>query len=83
MSYSELDKFEKEIDELYDEQARKIFEHIEKIGDKAFAKNSPLYKYKDTTLLERLIKHFEEFEEYEKCAKLKSVQEGLDRSKFY
>lgn len=68
-----LDKLEKQIDQVYDSQSRKLFEHIIEMGPSAFSKDCPLYKYKDTDLLDRLIAHFQELEEYEKCAKLQKI----------
>ena len=55
------------------------------MGEKAFEEGSPLYKFRESDLFERLIKHFEDLEEYEKCAFLvksswsikKSILEGI------
>jgi len=60
--------FEEEIDRMYDEQSRKLYSYMEREGEKAFVKESPLYKFINTDLFERLISHFESTEEYEKCA---------------
>ena len=74
-----LQDLEDQIDELYDEQSRKLYNYIETMG------GSPLYKFRESDLFERLIKHFEDLEEYEKCAFLvksswsikKSILEGI------
>ena len=60
--------FEEEIDKMYDEQSRKLYSYMEREGEKAFKKESPLYIFINTDLFERLITHFESTEEYEKCA---------------
>jgi len=67
--------FEKEIDKMYDAQSRKLYSYIESEGDKAFAKESPLHKFIDTDLFERLISHFESTEEYEKCAYILKISQ--------
>ena len=80
-----LQDLEDQIDELYDEQSRKLYNYIETMGEKAFEEGSPLYKFRESDLFERLIKHFEDLEEYEKCAFLvksswsikKSILEGI------
>jgi len=68
------------LDNQYDQESEKIFQHIVEMGVAAFQKTSPLFKYKDTDLLNKLIEHFESKEEYEKCAKLQKVQWCLKAS---
>lgn len=68
------------LDKQYDQESEKIFQHIVEMGVAAFQKTSPLFKYKDTGLLNKLIEHFESKEEYEKCAKLQKVQWCLKAS---
>jgi hypothetical protein len=75
-----LQDLEDQIDELYDEQSRKLYNYIETMGEKAFEEGSPLYKFRDSDLFERLIKHFEELEEYEKCAFLVKASWNIKRS---
>ena len=77
MSNTSFEQLEKNIDELYDEQSRKLYDHIVEMGQEIFDKENPLYKYKDSDLLERLIKHFESVEEYEKCSKLLKISRLL------
>ncbi len=65
----------------YDDETQKIFDHIVAMGVSAFRRESPLFKYRDTDLLDRLIRHFESKEEYEKCDKLQKIQwclKGVD-----
>lgn len=69
--------FEEEIDKMYDEQSRKLYSYMEREGEKAFDKESPLYKFINTDLFERLISHFEETEEYEKCAFVLKLSEKI------
>ena len=69
--------FEEEIDKMYDEQSRKLYSYIEAGGEKAFEKESPLYKFLKTDLFERLISHFESTEEYEKCAYILKLSQRI------
>jgi len=73
MENTDLDQLTKSLDELYDQQSRKLYAHIMEMGLDAFRKDSALYKYKDTDLLEKLITYFESVEEYEKCSDLQKV----------
>jgi hypothetical protein len=75
-----LQELENHIDELYDEQSRKLYNYIENMGEKAFEEGSPLYKFRDSDLFERLISHFESLEEYEKCAFLVKASWEIKRS---
>jgi DNA-binding transcriptional regulator GbsR (MarR family) len=75
---NEIDELEKSLDQLKDEQSRKLYDHIVEMGISAFERDSALYKHKDSGLLERLISHFQEIEEYEKCAKLLKVSRLLN-----
>lgn len=75
-----LQDLENQIDELYDEQSRKLYNYIETMGEKAFEEGSPLYKFRDSDLFERLITHFEGLEEYEKCAFLVESSWKIKRS---
>ncbi len=75
-----LQDLENHIDELYDEQSRKLYNYIESMGEKAFEEGSPLHKFRDSDLFERLITHFEELEEYEKCAFLVKASWEIKKS---
>ena len=44
---------------------------------KAFEKESPLYKFLESDLFERLISHFEYTEEYEKCAYILKLSQNV------
>jgi uncharacterized protein YjgD (DUF1641 family) len=77
MLNTSFEQLEKNIDELYDEQSRKLYEHIVEMGKEIFDRENPLYKYKNTDLLERLINHFESIEEYEKCSNLLKISRLL------
>ena len=69
--------FEEEIDKMYDQQSRKLYSYIEREGEKAFEKESPLYKFLESDLFERLISHFEYTEEYEKCAYILKLSQNV------
>lgn len=75
-----LQDLENHIDELYDEQSRKLYDYIENMGAKAFDKGYPLHKFCDSDLFERLIAHFESLEEFEKCAFLVKASWEIKRS---
>jgi len=75
---TKIDKVRQDVGDLYDSQSRKLFDGIIGMGPKAFYKEGPLHKFKDTNLLEKLIKHFEKKEEYEKCGELKKIGEKLE-----
>ena len=68
-----FNKLEAEIDALYDAQARKVYQGIIDMGERAFNVNGPLYKYKDSDLIDLLIEHFQGTEEYEKCSELQEI----------
>ena len=70
---NEIDELEKSLGQLKDEQSRKLYDLIVEMGISAFERDSALYKLKDSGFLERLISHFQEIEEYEKCAKLLKI----------
>lgn len=70
---TEIDKIQENVGELYDSQSRKLFEAIVGMGAYAFSKKGPLYKFRDTNLIDKIIAHFEEMEEYEKCAELQKI----------
>lgn len=63
-----LQNFEKEVDKMYDEQTRKLYNYMAIEGPEAFKPGKPLNKFLSSDLFERLISHFEATEEYEKCA---------------
>lgn len=63
-----LQLIEKDSDLIYDKQARKLYDYMVIDKEKAFEKGKPMHKFLKTDLFERLIAHFEETEEYEKCA---------------
>lgn len=73
MENTNLQQLEEKVDKIYDEQSRKLYDHIVELGTQVFSKENPLYKYKDTDLIPRLISHFESLEEYEKCSKLLKI----------
>lgn len=62
------------LEQQYDNECQKIFDHIVEMGANSFTRNNPLFKYRDTDILDRLIQHFEEKEEYEKCSKIQKIQ---------
>jgi hypothetical protein len=64
---------EEKINTLCDEQMRKVYKGIIDLGERAFLVNGPLYKYRDSDLIETLIEYFIEIEEYEKCSELQEV----------
>jgi hypothetical protein len=70
MENIQFEQLAKDLDELYDQQARKLYSHIVGIGIEAFTRDGILYKYKDTGLIEKLVSYFESTEEYEKCRDL-------------
>jgi hypothetical protein len=59
---------ERDLDKMYDYNARKLYDYALVEGPDAFQIDRPLHRFLRTDLLERLIAHFEETEEYEKCA---------------
>mgnify|MGYP001193189445 FL=1 len=63
--------------ETYKSSCERIYAHISKEGAKSFKEGGPLYKYRDGKLAEKLIKHFESTEEYEKCGVLVLVNKEL------
>jgi hypothetical protein len=63
-----LQNFEKEIDQMYDSQTRKLYNYMAIEGAEAFKPGKPLNKFLSSDLFERMISHFESTEEYEKCA---------------
>lgn len=73
MENAELNRITKNLDEIYDQQSRKLYNHIMEMGIDAFNKESALYKYRDTDLIQKLIDHFVSTEEYEKCRDLQKV----------
>jgi hypothetical protein len=72
----------KDLDTAYDEQSRKLYDHIMEMGVAAFDFDNALHKYRESSLLKRLISHFESKEEYEKCAGLKEVLVLLEKTDF-
>ena len=72
----------KDLDSSYDEQSKKLYDHIMEMGVAAFDFDNALHKYRESSLLKRLIAHFESKEEYEKCADLKKVLVLLEKSNF-
>jgi hypothetical protein len=74
-----IEEFSQHLDDLYSVQSRKLYRLIEKIGEKAFTKEGPLYKYKKTALLDKLIEYFVSTEEYEKCAYLNKIKEKISK----
>jgi len=63
-----LEKFEEQIDRMFDVQSRKLYDYMLVEGAEAFKEGNPLNKFLKTDLFERLIAHFESTEEYERCA---------------
>lgn len=78
MQNTNLQELSKSLDEFYDQQSRKLYEHIMDMGIDSFRKNGVLYKYKNTDLLQKLISHFESLEEYEKCSDLMKISDLID-----
>lgn len=74
-----LEKFENEIDRMYDAQTRKLYDYMLVEGESAFNKGNPLHKFLKTDLFDRLIAHFETTEEYEKCAYLLDMSSKVKR----
>ena len=70
----------KEEKESYEAPFERIYNHIVKHGVSAFSEDIPvsLYAHKNKPLLERLIRHFEVEEQYEKCCFLKIIQDNLN-----
>jgi hypothetical protein len=64
---------EKEIDA----KARELFRYIVRNGPIVFREGYPLFKYKETDILDRLVKYFENLEEYEKCHRLVELKRFL------
>jgi hypothetical protein len=58
---------DEELDKLYDKKVRKLYHHIFIYERYAFERGEPLHRFLGTCLMEKLINHFEEKEEYEKC----------------
>lgn len=77
MNTTGFNKLEKTIENLYDYESRKLFNFIIEKGENVFSEDSPLRKFKNTDLIERLIKYFESLEEYEKCADLTKIKEKI------
>lgn len=67
MKYEDLTEDSKK---TYNDSCNRIYNHISKSGIESFRPGGPLHKYKDGELLEKMIRHFERTEEYEKCAVL-------------
>jgi len=63
-----LETLEREIDQMFDIHTRKLYDYILVEGPEAFKEGNSLNKFLNTDLFERMIAHFEETEEYEKCA---------------
>jgi hypothetical protein len=70
-------ELEKILDKQIDIESRKLFDYINKNGSKAFTEGNPLYQYRETDLINRLINYFEANEEYEKCSVLVNVKKSL------
>lgn len=77
MNTTGFNKLEKTIDDLYDYETRKLFNFIIEKGEEVFSDDSPLRKFKGTDIIERLIRHFESLEEYEKCEELSRINEKV------
>lgn len=67
------------LDDLYSIQSRKLYRIIEEMGEKAFSKKGPLFKFRETPLLEKLIQYFESTEEYEKCSKILEIKNKISQ----
>lgn len=70
-------ELEKIIDKQIDVESRKLFDYINENGPKSFSEGNPLYRYRETDLINRLILYFEANEEYEKCSVLVNVKNSL------
>jgi hypothetical protein len=67
------------LDDLYFVQSRKLYRIIEEMGEGAFSKKGPLFKFRETPLLEKLIGYFESTEEYEKCSRLLKIKNKISQ----
>lgn len=74
-----LQEFEDQIDKIYDSQTRKLYDYMVLEGENAFKADGPLNKFIGTDLFERLVSHFEETEEYEKCAYLMALSKKINQ----
>jgi hypothetical protein len=72
-----IGEFSQYIKELYSVQSIKLFELIEKMEEEAFSESGPLFKFRKTDLLAKLIEYFESIEEYEKCSDLLKIKKKI------
>ena len=72
-----IEEFSQHLDDLYSVQSRKLYRIIEEKGEMVFSKQGPLYKYRKTELIDKLIEYFIGTEEYEKCAYLNKIKEKI------
>ena len=68
-----INEIEEEIDKAYDQDSRRLYDFIRAKGAEAFKREGKLNSFINTDLFDKLIKHFEDKEEYERCAYLVSV----------
>jgi len=59
--------------ESYASSCVRLYTYISKEGSNSFREGGALYKWRDGILLEKMINHFEETEEYEKCGVLSII----------
>jgi hypothetical protein len=76
-NWEKTEKMFESFEDLYSFRSRKLFDLIEKLQEKAFLKNGPLHKYKESVLLDKLIEYFESTEEYEKCSILSKTKRKI------
>ena len=72
-----INEIEEEIDKAYDQDSRRLYDFIRARGVEAFKENGKLHSFIKTDLFDKLIRHFEEKEEYERCAYLLKVYQEI------
>ena len=74
-----INELEEEIDKAYDQDSRRLYDFIRAKGADAFKEDGKLHSFIKSDLFEKLIQHFEEKEEYERCAYLLSVYREIKK----
>lgn len=74
-----INEIEDEIDKAYDQDSRRLYDFIRAKGVEAFKSEGKLHSFIKSDLFEKLIQHFEEKEEYERCAYLMSVYKEIKK----
>jgi len=70
-------EFDLILEKQIDEKARELFKYIMNNGPIVFSEGYPLFKYRETDIIERLVKYFEVLEEYEKCHELVDLKKYM------